>query len=435
MLLACGVLTACSELPDWMGGTPPDIVRAPGERINVVASELDLKADDVAQSIAVEVPEQTNLEQWRTMNDAMLTQHVGLTGVTREQTARVGDGNGFVRTVVSPPVVAAGMVFAMDAAGVVSAHSEGDISDIKWTNATGRPKRVNDVLGGGLAFAEGVLVATNGQGNLRALDATNGAVKWSISVGAPVRGAPAVEAGLVLVLTADNQTLAYDISNGQPRWSHRGLSETAGYFALTSPVISEGIVVAAYSSGELFALRLETGSVLWSDTLSGGVRTKAAAAFGGIDANPIVQDGVVVAASASGQMQASALLNGRPLWQQRIGVHATPWSAGNVLYVLSDTHDIAAIMKRDGTVRWATSMAVKDKKDPAKDNTPPLYGPILSANAILVMDGNGVLSSFKPTDGSLIGTFELEEGIVTNPVIANGALYVLTKAGKLVKYY
>ncbi len=418
-----------------MGGTPPEIKRAPGERINVVSSELGLKADEAAQSVAVEVPEQTNLEQWRTMNDAMLTQHVGLTGVTREQSATVGDGNGFVRTVVSAPVVAGGFVYAMDAAGVVSAHSEADITEIKWTDATGRPKRVSDVLGGGLAVADGVLYATNGHGNLRALDATSGAVKWSVSVGAPVRGAPAVAEGMVLVLTADNQTLAYDITNGQPRWSHRGLSETAGYFALTSPVISDGIAVVAYSSGELFALRLETGTPLWGDTLAGGVRTKAAATFGGIDANPIVQDGVVVAASASGQMQASALINGRPLWQQRIGVHATPWSAGNVIYVLSDTHDIAAILKRDGGVRWATSLAVKDKDDPAKDNTPPLYGPILSANAILVIDGNGVLSSFKPTDGSLIGTFELEEGIVTNPIIANGAMYVLTKAGTLVKYY
>lgn len=435
VLLALLPLAGCSELPDWLGGPPPAIVRAPGERINVVSSELGLKADDAVQSVEVIVPEQTNLEQWRTMNDAMLTQHVGLTGVTREQSATVGDGNEFTRTVVSAPVVAGGMVYAMDAAGIVSAHSEADIDDVKWTDATGRPKRVNDVLGGGLAVADGVLYATTGAGNLRALDATSGAVKWSVSVGAPVRAAPAVAEGLVLVLTADNQTLAYDITNGQPRWSHRGLSETAGYFALTSPVISEGIAVVAYSSGELFALRLETGSVLWGDTLSGGVRTKAAATFGGIDASPIVQEGVVVAASASGQMQASALINGRPLWQQRIGVHATPWSAGNVMYVISDTHDIAAVLKRDGAVRWATSLAVKDKNDPTKDNTPPLYGPILSANAILVIDGNGVLTSFKPTDGSLIGTYELEEGIVTNPVIANGAMYVLTKDSKLYKYY
>jgi len=175
------------------------------------------------------------------------------------------------------------------------------------------------------------------------MNAVTGKSQWSIRVGAPVRGAPAVAGGLVVVLTADNQTLAFDIATGAPRWEHRGIRESAGYFATTSPVISEGIVIAAYSSGEVFALRLETGSVLWSDTLGNTIKTRASAVFSGIDADPIVQDGVVVVVSARGQMQASALLNGRPIWQAKIGSHRTPWSAGNVLLVISDTHDIAAI--------------------------------------------------------------------------------------------
>ncbi|MGL1278549.1 outer membrane protein assembly factor BamB family protein, partial [Vibrio parahaemolyticus] len=78
----------------------------------------------------------------------------------------------------------------------------------------------------------------------------------------------------------------------------------AGYYSTTAPVISDGIVVAAYSSGEVFALRAETGSVLWSDTLGSNDRTRADAVFNGIDADPIVQDGVVVVTSASGAMQA-----------------------------------------------------------------------------------------------------------------------------------
>ena len=435
VVLAMLVVSACSSLPDWMGGSPTEIKRTPGERVNVVTSELSLKPDASLADVPVDVPEQTNLPEWRSMNDAMLTAHIGLTGVTHEQSATIGDGNGFSRSVVSSPVVAGGMVFAMDAAGVVSAHDEHDISDVKWTDDTGHLKHENDALGGGVAYADGVVYATTGFGNLRALDATTGAMKWSMSVGAPVRGAAAVSGNTVVVLTADNQTLAYDAATGQPKWEHRGIRETAGYFSIVSPVISDDVVVAVYSSGEVFALRLDSGSVIWSDTLASSVRTKAAAVFSGIDANPIVQEGVVVVTNASGEMQASALLNGRPLWQQHIGSHSTPWSAGNVLYVLSDTHDIAAVMKRDGAIRWATSLAVHDERDPTKDKTPPLYGPILSANAILVIDAGGTLTSFKPTDGSRIDSYDLASDIVTAPVIANGAMYVVTKSGKLHKYY
>ncbi len=429
------VLTSCGSLPEWMGGNPPEIKRAPGERTNVVLSPESLKPDETAKDVTVEVPEQTNLDQWLSLNQAMLTQHVGLTGVTHEQSATVGSGMEFTRNVVSGPVVADGTVFAMDAAGTVSAHDEHDISTVKWTSEASHKQSSTDVLGGGIAYTDKVLYVTTGNGNLRALDAVTGQKKWGIQVGAPVRGAPAVSKGIVVVLTADNQTLAFDATNGAPKWEQRGIRESAGYFSTISPVIGEDVVVSAYSSGEVFAIRLETGSVLWSDTLSNGSRTLASAVFNSIDADPIVQDGVVVVTSSSGEMQASALINGRPLWQQHIGAHSTPWSAGNVLYVLSDTHDIAALLKRDGAVRWATSMAVKDKRDPNRDTTPPLYGPILSGNAVLIVDGAGNVTSFKPTTGEKISSYELASGIVTSPVVANGALYVITKDAKLHRYY
>lgn len=436
--ICCAVLaalSACSNLPDWLGGKPVVVKRAPGERIDVVVNPEGLKADDAVKDMPIEVPEQTNLDAWQNKNQAMLTAHIGLTGVAQEQSAEVGDGQEYTRHVAAPPVVAGGLVFAMDAGGTVSAHDEKDIDAVRWTDETGRIKGVSDALGGGLSWAEGVLYVTTGNGNVRALEAESGKVKWSIRAGAPVRGAPAVADGLVVVLTADNQTLAFNAADGTPRWEHRGIRETAGYFSTTAPVISDGIVISAYSSGEVFAIRLESGSVLWSDTLSSGTKTKASAVFSGIDADPIVQDGVVVVTSASGEMQASALLNGRPLWQQKIGTHTTPWSAGNALFVLSDTHDIAAVLKRDGSIRWATSMMVRDKRDPSLDKTPPLYGPILSANALLVVDREGTLTSFKPTTGERIGSYELADGIVTTPIVANGAMYVITKKARLYKYY
>jgi outer membrane protein assembly factor BamB len=213
------------------------------------------------------------------------------------------------------------------------------------------------------------------------------------------------------------------------------MKETAGYFSTTAPVIAEGLVIAAYSSGEVFALRAETGNVVWSDTLGNAVKTRASAVFSGIDADPIVQDGVVVVVSASGEMQASALLNGRPLWQIKLGAHSTPWSAGNALFVLSDTHDIAAIFKRDGSIRWATSLAVADKNDSSKDRTPPLYGPILAGNVVMVLDHNGQLMTFKPDTGERLRRFELARPIVTSPIIAGGAMMVVTKDARLHKYY
>lgn len=433
-LLGLLLLAGC-ELPGWMGGPGPEIVRTPGERINVVVNDAQLTADAAVANVPVEIPEQSNLAEWHNHNHAMLAQHIGLTGVTQNQSATIGDGNRFSQAIVSSPVVAEGLVFAMDAAGFVSAHAENDITTVRWRNEPARKETARDVLGGGLAYADGTLYATTGDGGLRAMDVKTGTTRWAINVGAPVRGAPAIENGLVVVLTADNQTLAFDIATATPRWEHRGIRETAGYFSTTAPVISDGIVIAAYSSGEVFALRLESGAVLWNDTLGSSIKTKASAVFSGIDADPIVQDGVVVITTSSGQMQASALLNGRPLWQQRIGAHTTPWSAGNALFMLTDTHDLAALFKRDGAVRWATSLAVHDERQSDKDITPALYGPILAGNALLVIDREGVLNIFRPQNGERISRFELAGGVASTPIIAGGALYYVSMDATLHRYY
>ena len=199
-------------------------------------------------------------------------------------------------------------------------------------------------------------------------------------------------------------------------------------------MISEGVVVSAYSSGELVALQAESGRLLWGDTLGSAVKTRASSIFGGIACDPIVQDGVVVVISTNGALQASALANGRPLWQAEIGGHDTPWSAGNTLFVLSDTHDVAALLKRDGRIRWANSLAVKDKRDTTRDITPALYGPILAGNAVLVLDAKGVLTTFKPEDGTVLGTYDLAPGAAAAPIVANGALYVITRDAQLYRY-
>ena len=47
--------------------------------------------------------------------------------------------------------------------------------------------------------------------------------------------------------------------DGRKLWSHNGIPETAGLLGGASPAVEGEIVVVAYSSGELFALRVENG--------------------------------------------------------------------------------------------------------------------------------------------------------------------------------
>jgi len=253
-----------------------------------------------------------------------------------------------------------------------------------------------------------------------------------VRLGAPVRGAPAATDDTVVVLTADNQTIALRAEDGQSRWEHRGIRENAGFFSTTSPVIAEGMAIIAYSSGEIFALRVETGSPVWSDMLIGTNRTSASAAFAGINADPVVQDGVVYIVSAAGGMTANALLNGRPLWQQEVAAHVTPWPAGNMLYVLTAQNQLVALLKRDGRVRWVQDVSVRDED--GHDITPKLFAPVLANGHVLIADNAGTLRRFNAMTGKPQDAVEIDEDAASSPVIARDTLVLITRDAALKAY-
>ena len=112
---------------------------------------------------------------------------------------------------------------------------------------------------GGLAYDNGRLFVTGGSGDVLALDSGSGAEIWRSAVKAPVRAAPTIAEGRVLVLAADNQLFALDAGTGAVQWRHAGVFEQAGILGGASPAATSGLVVAAYSSGEVFGLELASG--------------------------------------------------------------------------------------------------------------------------------------------------------------------------------
>ena len=68
--------------------------------------------------------------------------------------------------------------------------------------------------------------------------------------------------------------------DGRRLWSHNGIPETAGLLGGASPAVEGEVVVVAYSSGELFALRVENGRAVWSDNLAAARNVNAIAGAG-----------------------------------------------------------------------------------------------------------------------------------------------------------
>jgi len=247
-----------------------------------------------------------------------------------------------------------------------------------------------------------------------------------------VRAAPTVSSDRVYVTTVDNQLIALSVDDGKKLWDHTGISETAGLLGGASAAVDSGTVIAAYSSGELFALRADTGRVAWAENLAAVRRADAVSALADV-ARPVVDRGLVLAVSHSGRFAAVELRSGARVWDREVASAHMPWVAGDYVYIVTTTGDVLCMTRRDGRIRWVQTLPRFE--DPEKEKKPISWaGPVLGGDRLILVGSSGDAIALSPYTGKALGRLELAGKTLIAPVIADGSLLILTDDGDLVAY-
>jgi outer membrane protein assembly factor BamB len=347
--------------------------------------------------------------------------------------ADIGSGSAGDSQLLARPVVADGRVYTMDAEGLISAFKASDGQRL-WQVKPDGLDTDGGLLGGGLAYNSGWLFATMSSGEVLGLNATNGTEIWRQSLALPLRAAPTVAQGRLIVVSADNQLYALDGQTGRPTWRHAGFFEGTGLLGGPSPAVSDGVVVVPYSSAEVFALRLDNGRPLWSDTVQRPRRTEALAQINDIDGHPVIEGDVVYVAGYGGQMAAIELRRGVRAWDLDLGSTQAPWLAGDFIYLLTTRNEMACLLRENGRIRWVSPLPrLTDPDDPA--STPIAWtGPILVGDRLLIAGSNREALTMSPYNGEILGRLDLPGPVLVPPVAAGGMVYILTEDTQLLAY-
>src|SRR6476619_8482658 len=129
-------------------------------------------------------------------------------------------------------------------------------------------------------------------------------------------------------MSQDNQIFSLNEDDGATNWSQAAALEIAGVFGSASPAVGSGTVVAGFSSGELNAYRYENGRQVWQDTLQRTSISTTVSTLSDIDADPVIDNGQVIAIGAGGRMVALDLVSGQRLWELNLSGLSTPYVAG-----------------------------------------------------------------------------------------------------------
>ena len=431
MLLGVGALSGCSG---WYGGgeEPP----LPGDRVSVLLRETGLSADPNVADLPVSLPPSVANEAWPQHGGSpahRLDHPAGPKNPSLAWRVDVGENTAGSGQLLARPVVAGGQVFAMDTFGSISAFDAGS-GALRWRRTHDELDLDDSVFGGGLAVDQGRLFVTLTTGSVIGLDAGTGEEIWRQRLSLPLRSAPAVADGIVLVLTADNQLYALDQETGQPAWRHAGFFEASGVLGGPSPAVDGGIAVVPYSSAEVFALRLDNGRPLWSDTLDRPRRTQALAEINDIDGTPVIDGDRVYVGGRGGQMAAIDMRRGVRAWDADLAAVGTPWIAGDFIYLLTERSEVVCLVRKDGRIRWVTQMPLTvDPDEPASD-TLTWRGPVLAGERLYLTSSGGDLLTLSPYDGAQIDRLTLPAAAAASPVIADGTVFILTEEAELLAY-
>jgi outer membrane protein assembly factor BamB len=231
--------------------------------------------------------------------------------------------NGPLTQIVSSPSLMDGQVFVAFTDGTIRALDAAN-GQVIWSVQQDQGAYSSPAVAAGRLY-----IALHNRG-LLALDASTGSQFWLAPMPGPQWSSPAVENGRVFVGSRDDHKLyAFDAVTGQTLWT-----ATTNDWVQTSPAVANGIVYIGNNSGNVYAFNAETGGLIWQSPVSPGFI---------IFSSPTVANGVLYVASS---LDASAThFDGK--------LYAVDATTGQVLF--SDV-----VSEGQGEARWVNASATVD---------------------------------------------------------------------------
>lgn len=204
---------------------------------------------------------------------------------------------------------------------------------------------------------------------------------------------------------------------------------------IAGPVAADGRVFVVDIEGDVYAVSLATGALLWSTEFRNEDERSDVGFGGGV----AYADGVVYATSGYGFLGAFDATNGQELWRFNATVPfrgAPTVDAGRVFAVTHD-NQMLTLNAQDGSLIWdqvgiAENAGMLGAATPAHDNGTVVIA-LSSGELLAMLSGNGrILWQDTLSSSRRLTPLATLADIDGNPVIDRGKVYALSHAGSMV---
>jgi eukaryotic-like serine/threonine-protein kinase len=197
--------------------------------------------------------------------------------------------------------------------------------------------------------SHGLIFFGSGDGNVYALNALSGALRWRFKTGNVVHASPAVDNGTVFIGSWDSYFYAIDAATGRERWRFKTGDDPDIHNQVgiqSSAAVGGGMLYFGCRDSHLYALDSSSGRLLWSFPTHGSW----------VVGSPAVQGPLVYfATSDSSLLYGARSKNGAVVFSRSFNgwpIFSSPAIAGRMLYVGSSAGKLTAIDLDRRSVAW-----------------------------------------------------------------------------------
>lgn len=277
-------------------------------------------------------------------------------------------------------------------------------------------------ISGGPGAGEGVVLFGTSNGEVVALDREAGSEKWRARVSSEVLSVPKANRGVVVVHTIDGKLFGLDAETGTQKWVYDRSIPVLTLHGSSSPVIVENYVICGFASGKMVMLDLQNGDLLWEITVSAPSGRSELERMVDIDGDPLVIGDVVYAVTYQGEMAAVSIQTGVVLWRRKLSSYAGMGADYGQIYVSDAADHVLSVDPGNGSALWK-NQALQYRK---------LTAPVVLGERVLVGDFEGYLHFLSRVDGRLEGRLRVaKSAISTPPLVIDGIAYIYADGGEI----
>lgn len=313
------------------------------------------------------------------------------------------------------PAIAGERVYAATRDGSVSAF-DARTGEPVWETDTDLP------LSGGPGIGDGLVLVGTSDGDVLALGENDGAINWRARVSSEVLSAPQAKGGIVVVRTTDGKLFGLSSDDGTRLWVYDRTAPVLTLRGTSSPALVEGAAVAGFDGGQMVAVALSNGQPLWETRVAVPRGRTELERMVDIDADPIIVDNAVYAVTYQGQIAALELFSGQVIWRRDMSSHAGLGVGPENVYVTDDASHVWALNRNNSASMW------RQAKLEARRVSPPA----VFDRYVVVGDYEGYVHWLRKDDGQFVARVRIDnDSIIAAPVATAFAVYVLDSGGEL----